>query len=64
MCKDANESIDHLLIHHGIVRELWHFLLFFFFFGILWVLPFPIKYLLMGWHGSFVGMVALWARRE
>ena len=53
MCKDEDESDDHLLIHCGVARELWHFL--FSFFGILWVLPFSIKDLLEGWHGSFVG---------
>ena len=52
MCKDVDESVDHLLIHCGVAR-LWHFL--FSFFSILWVLPFSIKDLLEEWHGGFVG---------
>ena len=51
MHTNAEESIDYLLIHCGKARGL-HFL--FSLFGILWVLPYSVKDLLMDWNGSFV----------
>ena len=38
------ESVDHLLIYRGKVRELWRFLFSFYL----------VKDMLMGWDGSFV----------
>ena len=46
MCKDAEESVDYLLIHCGKAIGLWHFL--FSLFGISWVLPYSMEDLLMG----------------
>ena len=37
MCKKSVKSIDHLLLHHKIVRELRSF--FFQFFSVDWVMP-------------------------
>jgi hypothetical protein len=37
MCKKSMESIDHLLLHYKIVRELWSS--FFQFFSVDWVMP-------------------------
>ena len=45
MCKNAKELVDHLLVHCGKARGSWHFL--FSLFGILWVLPYLVKDLLM-----------------
>ena len=50
-CKEAEESVDS---HpYGKAKWLWHFL--FSLFGILWVLPYLVKDLVMGWNGNFVG---------
>ena len=51
-CMNSKESTNHLLIHYGKVRGLWHLL--FSPFGCSLVLPFFVKDLLKGWHGSFV----------
>ena len=52
MCKSTKELVDHLLIHCGEAKGLWHFL--FSSFSIWWVLPFSVKDLLICWNKSFV----------
>jgi len=37
MCKKSGESIDHLLIHYEVARELWSSILNLF--GVDWVMP-------------------------
>jgi hypothetical protein len=37
MCKRSKESIDHLLHHHKVVKEVWNSL--FNLFGVEWVMP-------------------------
>ena len=37
MCKRSKESIDHLLRHHKVVKEVWNSL--FNLFGVEWVMP-------------------------
>jgi len=32
MCKKSGESIEHLLLHCDVAREIWSFFFFFFFF--------------------------------
>lgn len=53
ICKDIEESVNHLSIHCGKARGLWHFPLSLF--DLLLVLPYLVKDLLMGRNGSFVG---------
>ena len=45
MCKNAEESVDHLLLHCWAARQLWHFV--FKFVGIAWVLPVHVSNLLL-----------------
>jgi hypothetical protein len=37
MCKKSGESIDHLLLHFDVVRDLWGYFLILF--GVEWVMP-------------------------
>jgi hypothetical protein len=37
LCRAAGESVDHLFLHCGVARELWHCV--FRAFGVAWVLP-------------------------
>ena len=47
------ETIDHILVHCGLISSIWNLL--FCLFGVFWVLPFTSKEVLFRWHGSFVG---------
>uniref|UniRef100_A0A2N9FRJ8 Reverse transcriptase domain-containing protein n=1 Tax=Fagus sylvatica TaxID=28930 RepID=A0A2N9FRJ8_FAGSY len=47
MCKNADESVNHLLLHCGVARQLWSFV--FQFVGIEWVIPSRVSDLLFGW---------------
>ena len=53
LCCAKEESINPILIHYTKARVLWE--LSFALFGVMWVLPFSIRDILLGWHGSFVG---------
>ena len=46
MCKSANETVDHLLLHCRMGRHLWNFV--FQFVGVDWVLPLTVSDLLFG----------------
>ena len=48
MCKGSGESVDHLLLHCEVVREVWNFILRSF--GVSWVFPATVSELLFGWH--------------
>ena len=52
MCKRCGESVDHLLLHCTIARELWS--LVFCLFGIHWVMPHIVLELFEAWQGKFV----------
>ena len=47
MCKNAEETVDHLLIHCRFARQLWNFV--FQSAGINWVLPHHVPEMLFGW---------------
>jgi hypothetical protein len=51
MCKDADESMDHLFLHCRIAREIWS--LVFQSERIDWVLPRRVSDLLFGWWNCF-----------
>lgn len=52
MCKVDGESVDHLLIHCPLVKELlWDTVLTLF--GMHWVMPRKVRELLDCWHGGF-----------
>jgi hypothetical protein len=42
------ESVDHLLLHCGVAREVWNFIIRSF--GVSWVLPERVMDLLFGWR--------------
>lgn len=50
MCKKSGESIDHLLFHFKLARELWSspFQLF----GVAWVMSRRVRDLLVSWRGQ------------
>ena len=56
LCKEEEESIDHILLNCSLVRILWKL---FDLFGIQWVHSAIVKEALLGWNGSFVGMYFL-----
>ena len=47
LCKENEESADHILIHCGKTRELWSLLLSSF--GLVWVFPDSVRNLLLEW---------------
>ena len=51
MCKNAEETVDHLLLHCWVARQLWNFV--FLFVGIDWVLLLHVSNLLFGWWNWF-----------
>ena len=51
MCKKAGESINHLLLHCPIARELWNMV--FTLFGLSWAMPNYVVELLASWTGKF-----------
>ena len=54
MCKRCGESVDHLLLHCSLARELWSLVFFFFFlFGLHWVMPLKVIELFESWQGKF-----------
>ncbi len=57
MCKKRGESIDHLLIHCEVARELWSSILNLF--GVEWVMPRQVIDLLLV-REDRLGMVQLW----
>jgi hypothetical protein len=50
MCRNNGKSIDHLLHHCRVTRELW---VFFRLFGVEWVMPNQMVDLLASWSGCF-----------
>jgi hypothetical protein len=57
MCKKSGESIDHLLIHCEVARELWSSILNLF--GVEWVMPRRVIDVLVSWEDR-LGVVQLW----
>ena len=53
LCKENEESVDHILIHCGKTRELWRMLLSSF--GVVWVFPTSVKNLLLEWKVKGLG---------
>ena len=53
LCKQEEETTDHLLLFCEKARMLW--LLIFSLFRVHWVMHSSVKRNLLGWHGSFVG---------
>jgi hypothetical protein len=51
MCKKADESVDHLLLHCWVARQLWSFV--FKCVGVEWVIPSQVPELLFGWWNWF-----------
>lgn len=50
MCKRAGDSINHLLLHCPIARELWGMV--FTLLGVTWVMPKDVVELLVSWQGN------------
>ena len=53
LCKNEEETTNHLLLFCEKARMLW--LLIFSLFGVQWVMHSSVERNLLGWHGSFVG---------
>ena len=53
LCCEEEETIDHILIHCTRARVLWELL--FVLFGLMWVLPYSVRYPHLGWHGINMG---------
>ena len=53
LCKEEEETSDHILIHCLKAHLLWQ--LIFALFGIQWVLSCSVREVLLSWHESFVG---------
>ena len=53
LCKEKEETIDHLLLHCSKSRLLWDLLLAIV--GVNWVFPLIVREALLSWNGSFVG---------
>ena len=51
ICKDDEESVDHLFLHCGVARAVWNFVLRSF--RIEWVFPNRVMELLFGWWNWF-----------
>jgi hypothetical protein len=51
MCKSGGESVNHLLLHCPITRDLWDMV--FTLFGVCWVMPKGAEDLLACWAGRF-----------
>lgn len=51
MCKKSGESIEHLLLHCEVARDLWGYILTLF--GVEWVTPRRVMELLTSWGALF-----------
>jgi hypothetical protein len=51
MCKKSEESIEHLLLHCKVARDLWRYILTLF--GVEWIMPRKVLELLTSWGTSF-----------
>jgi hypothetical protein len=51
LCKQSGESVDNLLLHCSMARELWSML--FGLFGVSWVMPCQVLHLWAGWQVRF-----------
>jgi len=52
LCKKSGESIDHLLLHYEVARDLWSYILILF--GVVWVMPRTVLELLNSRGGRWV----------
>ena len=52
LCGEDEESIEHILIHCPMARELWSIL--FSMFDVDWVIPYLIRDFILGWHGAIL----------
>jgi hypothetical protein len=52
LCKKSGESIDHLLLHCEVARDLWSYILILF--GVVWVMPRTVLEFLNSW-GAAIG---------
>jgi hypothetical protein len=50
MCKKSEESIEHLLLHCDVARDIWSF--FNRLFGVEWIMPRQVLDLLSSWGNS------------
>jgi hypothetical protein len=57
LCKKSGESIDHLLLHYEVARDLWSYILILF--RVEWVMPRTVLELLNSLGGQRLGMVVL-----
>ena len=55
LCKEEEESTDHILLHYAKVSVPWKLL--FSLFGIQWVQAATVKEAFLEWHGPFVSKV-------
>ena len=53
LCQEAEELVDHLLLHCSKTRVLWELL--FSLFGVNWIISGSVRDMLLGWKGTFVG---------
>ncbi|RVW56571.1 hypothetical protein CK203_086726 [Vitis vinifera] len=53
LCKENEETVNHILIHCGKTRDLWNLL--FSSFGVVWVLPESVRNLLLEWKMKGMG---------
>ena len=53
LCQEAEELVDHLLLHCRKTRVLWELL--FSLFGVNWIISGSVRDMLLGWKGTFVG---------
>ena len=53
LCKENEETANHILIHCGKTRDLWNLL--FSSFGVVWVLPDSVRNLLLEWKMKGMG---------
>lgn len=51
-CTKEDELVDHILLHCTQARGLWN--VAFYLFGVVWVMSFLVKEILLGWHNSYV----------
>jgi hypothetical protein len=51
MCKKSEESIEHLLLHCEVARDIWSYILTLF--GVEWVMPQMVLKLLTSWGALF-----------
>ena len=53
LCGQAEETVNHLMLHFSLVSSLWKII--FFLMGACWGFPKTVKEAIYSWKGSFVG---------